>query len=139
MPGFRPGWIGFIIFVYVIGLFLGITYDADASGATFSATSNTSATYYDTSPQQTLQEMYKAEKAIIQNPIYGTVSMVFNPSAWDALYRITTWQWAFLYDESGNMISPMFYWIFLFPWIATFAFAMLVIIFNSLRGNVSIG
>lgn len=136
MFSLRPGWIFLVVFIYAIGIFLGSTYDNQNTTATWSG-SGTGATT--TAPKDNLGGLAQMDAATQQNSIVSTITLLTNPTFWFNVYRMATWQFSFLYDASGNMTSAMFYWIFLFPFVAMFMLCMLIMLISILRGNITFG
>jgi hypothetical protein len=132
----RPGWVFLVVFIYVIGIFLGSTYDNQNTVTTW-AGSGSGATA--TAPSSTLGSLAQMQEAKQQSSIVGSIQLITNPTFWNSVYKMSTWQFSFLYDENGNMTSAMFYWICLFPFVAMFALCMLIMLISILRGNITFG
>ena len=109
--GLKAGWLALFIFVWVIGVFLGSTFEQEDTSATWAGSGNSS---YETASINNLQTVMSSFQAVQRNPIAGTLSMVVNGDFWSAVFKMITWQWSFLMNEDGSMAYGMFYWIFLF-------------------------
>lgn len=136
MFSLRPGWIFLVVFVYVIGIILGSTYNNDNTDATWTGTGAGS---YTTTSQTSLGQLAQMQKATQQNPIVSTITLVTNPAFWTNVYRLSTWQFSFMYDTSGNFVGGFFYWIVCFPFVAMFMLCMLIMLISILRGNITFG
>ena len=92
---------------------------------------------YSDSPIATLQNLLYANQVEQRNVLIGTFTMLVNPKFWGAMYKIITWQWSFLYNTDGTMAYGLFYWIFLFPFVAMGLLCILLLVYGILTGNIS--
>ena len=136
MFALRPGWLALALFVWAIGIFLGSTYDNQNTSATWAGSGTGSG---QVAPSETLQNMGQGTEATQQNAIAGVIKIVFNGNFWESVYRIVFWHFSFMYDTSGNFVGGMFYWIFMFPFVAMGLLSILILGWSILRGNISFG
>jgi hypothetical protein len=94
---------------------------------------------YSTNPKTTLGVIMQSWQSIQRNPIVGTFSVVVNGDMWGAVFKIITWQWSFLYDETGSMTMGIFYWVFLFPFVAMGMLSVILLIYQMIFGAMSWG
>lgn len=127
----RAGWLALMLFVWIIGTILGSTYDGNNTSATWMGTGTGG---YVTQPRSDLEIIGTGFNAVIKNPIVGSVGMLTNSQFWGAVYRTITWQWTFVLNE-----TPMFYWIFCFPFVAMGLLSCLIIVYQVLLGNLRLG
>ena len=86
---------------------------------------------YTSSPLSVLQDMMYANQAEQKNALIGAFTMIINPKFWGAVYKMVTWQWSFMDGYT------MFYWIFLFPFVAMGFLTMLLLVYGIITGNLS--
>lgn len=92
---------------------------------------------YSEAPTTTLGAIMEAKNAIQKNPVVGTISVITNGKVWGAVYKIITWQWSFMLNPDGSQAYAMFYWIFLFPFVAMGFLSVLLLTYGILTGNLS--
>ena len=121
--------LAFFLFVWIIGIFLGSTYDGYSTTETWAGTG---AGGYETSPSTALGEIGSAIRASQKLPIIGTIAYVVTHSQfWYAVYQILTWQWTFM----ANL--GMVYWLIFFPFVAMGLFSASLLTYGLLTGNVT--
>ncbi len=86
---------------------------------------------YSTSPIGLLQSLMYANQAEQKNALIGAFTMIINPKFWGAMFDILTWQWSFMAGYT------MFYWIFLFPFVAMGLLCILLLVYGIITGNLS--
>lgn len=92
---------------------------------------------YTSTPVETFSTLMDAQIAVQRSPIIGAFSVITNGEFWASVGKFVFWQWSFLYNADGTMAYGLFYWIFLFPWVAMGMFSMLLIIYGALTGNLT--
>lgn len=127
--GLKAGWLAMFVFVWVIGMFLGVTFDGYSSEAAWGGTGTGG---YEESPQSTLSDLMYAVQAIQRNPIVGTITVVTNGRMWTAAFKIVTWQFSFAQD------IPLFYWVFLFPFVVMGFLSILLLVYGIVTGNLEL-
>ena len=127
--GLKAGWLALFIFVWIIGAILGSTFDGYSAESTWVGTGEGG---YTEAPRSTLEVIATAFDAVQRNPVVGGISMITNPEVWKAGYKIVTWQWTFVQD------MPMFYWVFLFPFVAMGVLSVLLLAYGVLTGNIEL-
>lgn len=88
---------------------------------------------YSEAPSTTLGTLLWAQNTIKNDPVWGTISVVTNGRFWTAVFMLITWQWSFCNPN----YYPMFYWIFLFPFVAMGFLSILLLAYGMVTGNVS--
>jgi len=91
---------------------------------------------YSEAPNTTLGTIMNAWESIQRNPL-NTISVIFNPSIWGAIYKVMTWQWSFMLNPDGTMAYGMFYWIFLFPFVSMGFLSVILLTYGIITGNLS--
>ncbi len=118
-------WIGFFVFVWIIGTIFSVTYNGGTTLAgTSSYTENASTTI------SNLQSGYSSSEVL---PLVGKVSFI--SSAWgfiQSAYNAVTWRFSFLEPY------PMAYWII--SCFGTIGFlSLLILLYQAIRGNITWG
>lgn len=89
---------------------------------------------YNESPITTLEYLTNISNAFQKLPILGNIPVpVPNPEYFKSAYKVVTWQWSFM---DGY---PMFYWIFLAPFVCMGVLSMLLLVYGIISGNLTLG
>lgn len=142
--GLKAGWLAFFLFVWLIGAFLGSTFEYHVDTATGSAQQIAAAGAqagnwagdgsggYGQSPTTTLEYILDVTNSFQRLPFFNiTIPIPSNQQYWDAVYKVVAWRWSFMdgYD--------MFYWIFLAPFVAMGVLSLILIAYGIVTGNLS--
>ncbi len=121
-------WIALYVFVWIIGTWLGSTYDGYYTAGTW-AGSGTGG--YSQSPKTTIEGLMQGSSSTERLPSVGNVSVVTSVTNWFSnAFKVLTWQWSFMKD------FPMVQ--FLLTSFGAMGFlSMMMIVWNIIRGNVS--
>jgi len=92
---------------------------------------------YSEAPKTTLGAIMDAKNAIQKNPVVGSISVITNGKLWSAVYKIITWQWSFMENPDGSQAYGMFYWIFLFPFVAMGFLSVILLTYGIITGNLT--
>jgi hypothetical protein len=92
---------------------------------------------YSEAPTTTLGAIMEAKDAIQKNPVVGSISVITNGKLWSAVYKIITWQWIFMQNPDGSQAYGMFYWIFLFPFVAMGFLSVILLTYGIITGNLT--
>src|SRR4030042_1864713 len=103
--------LAIVVFVWVIAMFLGSTYEGHMAESTWAGTGSGGFSSDETSPISTMQYLLNVSNAVQRLPILGNIPIpVPNGEYFSTAYRVMTLQFHFITGDFG-----MFYWIFLFP------------------------
>lgn len=94
---------------------------------------------YTKSPLNTLEDLMFANQVQQRNALIGAVTLIVNPKFWEATFDILLWRWSFMMNPDGTLAYGMFYWIFLFPFVAMGFLSVLLLVYGILTGNISFG
>jgi hypothetical protein len=123
--------LAIIVFVYVVGGFLGSTYELHDTEATWVGT-GTGGYEASASPQTTLEYLLNMRNAIQMSSDLGPLSIPMpNDEYFNSAYRVITLQFSFLADYD------MFSWIFLTPFALLGIIALIVLVYGILTGNLT--
>jgi hypothetical protein len=128
--GLRAGWLALFVFVWIIGAFLGSTYDYHHTDAYWAGTGTGG---YSESPVTTLSYLMNISNAFQRNEIMGVIPMPMpNGEYFSTAFKVATWQWSFLDGYE------MFYWIFCAPFAIMGVMSIMLLSYGVLTGNISI-
>ena len=126
-------WLMLFIFVYIVGMFLGSTFEmhTEAAGTWFGSGS----AGLTESPQTTLSYIFNLRNIVQMQPqLGGAISLPsFNEQWFDSFFKIITWRFDFLYfDDFGRF----FYWIVVFPFAGAGIASVGILIYGIITGNL---
>jgi hypothetical protein len=128
--GLKAGWLALFIFVWLIGAFLGSTFDYHHTTATWAGTGTGG--YTDT-PITTLQYLMNISNAVQRFPVLGGIPLpVPNTEYFSTMYKVVTWQWSFLEGYS------MFYWLFCAPFAMMGVLSLILLVYGIITGNLTL-
>ena len=128
--GLRAGWLAMFLFVWLVGAFLGSTYDYHNTDETWAGTGTGG---YEQSPITTLDYLMNISNVVQQNKIIGGISIPMpNGKYFDTAFKVATWRWSFLDGYE------MFYWIFCAPFAIMGIMSIFLLSYGVLTGNISI-
>jgi len=128
--GLRAGWLAMFIFVWLIGAFLGSTYDYHHTDEYWAGTGTGG---YEQSPITTLSYLMNVKNAFQNNEILGVIPMPMpNGEYFNTAYKVATWQWSFLDGYE------MFYWVFCAPFAIMGLMSLVLLAYGFLTGNISV-
>ncbi len=133
-------WPAMFMFVWIIGIILGSTYDGYGSGgpgvADWALGSTAAGTGgYATSPVNVLTYLIKAVSAGQILELLGAIKfVVMNPDFWFGMFKMITWQFSFW---MGDYV--IFYVIFGLPFVLLGVGSAFLFVMNAIRGNVTWG
>ena len=103
-------WLGLAAFVWVVGMFLGSTFEYHTEAAGTWGGSGTGG-YVNETPVSTLNYLSNFNNVIRDTTIFGVITLPVPNTEWfKTLGRVMVWNFQFL--TGGAM---MFYWIFILP------------------------
>lgn len=142
--GLKAGWLALFIFVWLIGAFLGSTFEYHvdettgtpeqiaAAGAQAGKWAGSESGGYTQSPVTTLQYIFNVTNSFQRLPFFNvTIPVPTNQDYWTSVYKVVTWRWSFM--EGYEMI----YWIFCGPFVSMGILSLLLIAYGILTGNLS--
>ncbi len=121
-------WIALYLFVWIIGTFLGSTYDGYSTTALWSGSGSGG---YSQAPKTTVEGLINGNTATQRLAAVGPVSFVSSTFNWfNNAFKVLTWRWSFLEPY------PMLAWI-LTCFGAMGFLSLFMLIYGLIRGNVS--
>lgn len=142
--GLKAGWLALFLFVWIIGAFLGSTFEYHVDTATGTAEQIADAGSqagkwagsgtggYDQSPVTTLEYILDVSNSFQRTPFFNiTIPIPTNQEYWESVYKVVTWRWAFMEDYD------MIYWIFCAPFVVMGIFTLIMIAYGIITGNLS--
>jgi len=128
--GLRAGWIAMFVFVWLIGAFLGSTFDYNHTEDTWAGTGTGG---YSEKPIDKLTFLMDVSNAVQMNQILGAIPIPMpNGKYFETAFDVLSWRWSFLDGYE------MFYWIFCFPFVLMGVLSIILLAYGVLTGNVSI-
>lgn len=128
--GLKAGWLALFIFVWLIGAFLGSTFELHDTDAEW-AGSGTGG--YTTSPITKMEYLMSISNAITSTEVLGFIPMpIPNSEYFKTVYEVVTWQWSFMDGYE------MFYWIFCAPFVMMGVLSLLLLVYGVLTGNLTV-
>jgi hypothetical protein len=127
--GLRAGWLALFVFVWIIGAFLGSTYEYQNTPETWAGTG--SGGYYK-SPITTLEYLFDVSNAVQVNQILGAIPVPMpNKEYFSTAFKVATWRWSFLDGYE------MFYWIFCAPFAIMGIMSLSLLAYGVMTGNLT--
>ncbi len=129
-------WLALIVFVYVIGLYLGCTFENANTAAEWGPGGGLVG--LSESPLVTLQNAVQMRNLIQEQPLLGGAFSVPLPNTdiFVAVFKILTWQFDFvMYDDLGRM----FYQHVLLPFVVASVASLGVMFYGMVFGNITWG
>jgi hypothetical protein len=127
--GLKAGWLALFMFVWLVGAFLGSTFEFQNTADTW-AGSGTGG--YDQSPQSTIEYLIDVTNSFQKLPFFNiTIPIPTNQQYWEAAFKVITWRWAFMEDYD------MIYWLFCAPFVAMGVLSLILIAYGIITGNLS--
>ena len=127
--GLRAGWLALFIFVWLIGAFLGSTFDYQNTPETWAGTGSGG---YEKSPGDKLDYIMDISNAVQVNQILGAIPVPMpNKLYFSTIFEIATWQWSFLKGYE------MFYWIFCMPFVVMGVMSLALLAYGVMTGNLT--
>lgn len=128
--GLKAGWLALFIFVWLIGAFLGSTFEYHTASADWAGTGTGG---YDQSPITTLEYLMDVSNSFTTTEVLGFVPIpVPNRDYFDSLYKVITWQWSFMDGYE------MFYWIVCAPFVMMGVLSLILLAYGLITGNLTI-
>lgn len=116
-------WLIFILFVYIVGMFLGATFEQHATAATWEGSSE---------GVTTLSYLMNVGNAVQQTSVLGVIPLpIPNGEYFSTLFEVLTWQFAFMADYD------MVYWILMLPFAIAGIFSLIMLFIGTITGNIS--
>ena len=137
--GAKAGWLAFFVFVWLIGAFLGSTFDGyGMPGSAYAWAGNATADYaggYAQSPISVLDYISNVTNSFQRVPFMGNISIPVptNGEYWAAVFKVITWRWSFMEDYD------MLYWICFAPFVIVGVLSLISIIYGLIQGNIKWG
>jgi hypothetical protein len=142
--GLKAGWLAMMLFVWMVGAFLGSTFEYHvddttgtaeqiaAAGAQAGKWAGSSTGGYDESPATTLDYILNVTNSFQRVPFFNiTIPIPTNSQYWDSIYKVITWRWSFMEDYT------MIWWLFCAPFVAMGIFSFIMIAYGIVTGNLS--
>jgi hypothetical protein len=141
--GLKAGWLALCLFVWIIGAFLGSTFEYHvdettgtaeqiaAAGAQAGHWAGSEDGGYAQSPITTLDYISDISNVFSKTDVLFLSIPAPNSQYFKAVLNVVTWRWSFMEE------ADMFYWIFLFPFVAMGIFSLLMIGYGVLTGNLT--
>ncbi len=144
--GLKAGWVALMLFVWLIGAFLGSTFEyhvdtttgsaeqiADA-GAQAGKWAGSGTGGYTQAPTTTLDYILNVTNSFQRLPFFDiTIPVPTSHEYWSSVYKIVTWRWSFMEDYD------MIYYIFCAPFVVMGVFSLIMIAYGIITGNLSWG
>lgn len=119
-------WIIFLLMVWIIGCFLGATFDYQ----------NTSDTWAGSTKETTLEYLLDAKNIAYSQEEGGTWSFVgINTEYFQTLWGVMTWDFPF-FDDTLNPGTEMIRWIIFLPIVIGIGFGILILFIQLLQGFI---
>jgi len=135
----KSSMMAFIIFVWIIGVLLGSTYDGyGMAGSAYAWAGNATAEHaggYAESPATIIDYVSNFTNSYQRINLVGNIGMTLpvNQEYWGAVFTMATWRFSFIEDY------PMVYWIVFLPFTIVAMMSIFVLIYQVLTGNLSWG
>lgn len=142
--GLKAGWLALFLFVWLVGAFLGSTFEYHvdtttgtpeqiaAAGAQAGKWAGSGTGGYDISPITTLEYISDITNSFQRlSFLNATIPFPSSGEYWKAVGRVVTWKWSFMEE------ADMFYWLFLFPFVAMGLFSLIMIGYGIITGNLT--
>lgn len=142
--GLKAGWLALFLFVWIVGAFLGSTFEYHVDTTTGTAEQIAAAGDqagmwagsgtggYSESPITTLEYIMDITNSFQRLPFFNiTIPVPTNTEYWESIYKVVTWRWAFMEDYD------MLYWIFFAPFVAMGILSIILIAYGIVTGNLS--
>ena len=129
-------WFALIVFVYVIGLYLGATFENANTTAEWGPGGGSAG--LSESPLTTLQNAVQMKNLIQEQPLLGGAITIPLPNTdiFTATFKILTGQFDFvMYDDLGRM----FYQHVLLPFVVASVASIAVMFYGMVFGNITWG
>jgi len=115
-------WIGFMIAVWVIGMFLGATFEHHTAAA---------GNWEGATQESTLEYLLNVKHVVYQEDNVGELHFVFiNKEYFDTLWQVFTWDFTFLRGEPYEMVR----WIVLIPFSIVCALGVAYMFIQLMQG-----
>lgn len=127
----KPGWMAIVVFVWIVGVLLGATYDG-YTGADF-PTAGGSAGYTQSAPATKIEYLTDLSNAVQRNQLLGAIPIPLpNIEYFKTAYQVATWKFTFFDDYQ------MVYWIVILPFVIVSVFFFFALVYGVLTGNLSL-
>lgn len=134
--GLKAGWIAFFVFVWLIGAFLGSTFEYQNTKDTWAGTGSGG---YHTSPTSKLEYLMDIKNAVQQNTFLGAIPLpVPNADYFKTLGEVITWKFSFMYNPDGTMAYGMIYYIIFVPFVLMGILSLILLAYGIITGNLTI-
>ena len=133
--GLRAGFLGFFLFVWIIGAFLGSTFEFHDTPAEWAGTGTGG---YSESPVTTLDYLLDVKNIVQKTEIMGAIPMMMpNQEYFETGFKVLMWQFSFLYDTTGEMAYGLVYYIVFMPFAVMGVLSLILLIYGTISGNLS--
>jgi hypothetical protein len=142
--GLKAGWLAFFLFVWLVGAYLGSTFEYHvdtttgtaqqiaAAGAQAGKWAGSSTGGYAESPSTTLEYILDVTNSFQRLPFFNiTIPIPSNQAYWSAVYHVVTWRWSFMDDYQ------MLYWIICAPFVSMGVLSLILIAYGIITGNLT--
>ena len=136
--GLKAGWLAFFVFVWLVGAYLGSTFEFHDTEADWAGTGTGG---YDEkkAPVTTLKYLMDISNAVQRYSVLGNIPLpIPNGEYFQAAFDVLTWKFSFLYNPDGTMAYGMFYWLLLAPFTVMGVLSMVLIVFGIITGNLTL-
>ena len=126
-------WLALIVFVYVIGMYLGSTFEYHSTVETWAGSGSVGLSQ---APTTTLEYVTNLRNIVQrQEQLGGAITFPApNPEYFDAVFKMVTWRFDFVwYDDLGRM----FYWHVLAPFVVASVASLIMLIYGVIFGTLS--
>lgn len=142
--GLKAGWLALFVFVWLIGAFLGSTFEYHvdtttgtpeqiaAAGGQAGKWAGSGTGGYAESPVTTLEYLMNVTNSFQRLPFFNiTIPVPTNTEYWAEAYKVITWRWSFMEDYT------MIYWIVCAPFAIMGILSLILIAYGIITGNLS--
>lgn len=144
--GIKPGLFAFFLFVWMIGAWLGSTFEYHvdtttgsaeqiaAAGAQAGKWAGSGTGGYAQSPVTTFEYLVNVTNAFQKLPFFNiTIPVPTNQEYWESAYKVVTWRWSFMEDYQMLWITICG------PFVAMGVLSLILLAYGILTGNLSWG
>ena len=133
--GLKAGFVGFFLFVWLIGAFLGSTFEFHNTEATWAGTGTGG---YSQSPVTTMDYLTDINNVTQQTKIFGSIPVIVpNSEYFTTAFKILLWQFSFLYGTDGTLEYGLVYYIFFMPFAVMGILSLVLMVYSLISGNLS--
>lgn len=136
--------LGLFFFVWLIGIFLGSTYDYQvdtttgsaeqiaAAGAQAGKWAGSGSGGYSVSPETKIEYLFDVTNSFQQLPFFNiTLPIPTNIEYWETVYQVITWRFSFMEDLG------IAYWFICGPFVAMGILSFFMLVYGIITGNIT--